>query len=83
MSYIFKNEKITGSVNLRSNHLNLNDFIAPDENTASQEEDSVSLEAFDVPENINFTMTANLKEVLLNTMKFNNVQGNLRINNQK
>ncbi|MDD4054779.1 MAG: AsmA-like C-terminal region-containing protein [Bacteroides sp.] len=83
LSYIFKNEKITGSVNLRSNHLNLNDFIAPDENTASQEEDSVSLEAFDVPENINFTMTANLKEVLLSTMKFNNVQGNLRINNQK
>lgn len=83
LSYIFKGDKITGTVNLRSNLLNLNDFISPDEESAEEGADSVALAAFEVPKNINFTMTANLKEVLLNQMKFDNVQGNLRINNQK
>ncbi|NLZ72240.1 MAG: AsmA family protein [Bacteroidales bacterium] len=84
LSYVFKGDKIKGNVNLRSNHLNLNDFISPEEEEAeTQEEDSVALQAFDVPKNIDFTMTANLKEVLLNKMTFANVQGNLRINNQK
>ncbi|NMA72915.1 MAG: AsmA family protein [Bacteroidales bacterium] len=83
LSYVFKGEKIKGNVNLRSNLLNLNDFISPEDEGEAQEEDSVALQAFDVPKNIDFTMTANLKEVLLNKMKFGNVQGNLRINNQK
>lgn len=83
LSYIFKGDKITGTVNLRSNLLNLNDFISPDEEEVEEGTDSVTLVAFEVPKNINFTMTANMKEVLLNQMKFDNVQGNLRINNQK
>ncbi len=83
LSYIFKGDKITGTVNLRSNLLNLNDFISPDEEEVEEGTDSVALVAFEVPKNINFTMTANMKEVLLNQMKFDNVQGNLRINNQK
>lgn len=83
LSYVFKGDKITGTVNLRSNLLNLNDFISPKEEDVEEGTDSVALAAFAVPKNINFTMTANLKEVLLNQMKFDNVQGNLRINNQK
>lgn len=87
MGYALKGTTLKGSLNIRSNRMNLNDFMTatPDsiqpeqvqETTTENQAPSLII----VPKNIDFVMKADMKQVLFDNMKFDNVKGNLIVKN--
>lgn len=86
LGYALKGSTLKGTLNVGSNLLNLNDFMSAD-TTAVQAEtvaaDTTATGIIRVPANIDFRMQADLKEVLLDKMKFNEVHGLLIVKDSK
>ena len=89
MGYALKGSTLRGTLNIRSNHMNVNDFMTAD-TTAATPADTVSAtpatgesSLLIVPKNIDFTMQANLKQVLFDNMTFNDVNGKLVVRGGK
>lgn len=84
LGYVFKNSTIKGSLNIQSNHFNLNDFMTnAADSTAAAAADTTAMALIEVPKNIDFNMNVNMKEVLLDKMAFKNIQGKLLVKNGK
>lgn len=91
MGYLLKGTTIKGNLNVKSNRFNLNDFMS-DDSAAPEEEDeeeetvepdTAGMSIISVPENIDFVMNADFKELLFDNMTFRNVNGKLDINKGK
>lgn len=91
MGYLLKGTTIKGNLNVKSNRFNLNDFMS-DDSAAPEEEDeeeetvepdTAGMSIIRVPENIDFVMNADFKELLFDNMTFRNVNGKLDINKGK
>ena len=87
MGYALKGTTLKGTLNVRSNHLNLNDFMTASTDTTTQTAQAVSPDEaaslIEVPRNIDFQMDANLKEVLFDKMAFTNMNGKLVVKDGK
>lgn len=96
LGYILKGSTIKGTVNLQSNHLNLNDFITATSSNANETSktgnssvvetspvDTATVSLIHVPDNIDFQMDANLKEVLFDKMSFTYMNGKLIVKDSK
>mgnify|MGYP000402763621 CR=1 FL=1 len=90
LGYVLKGTTLKGTLNVSSNKFNLNDFMSADtavqtETAAAETEttDTVATGIIRVPENINFNMQANMKEVLFDKMKLENINGSLIIKDGK
>lgn len=88
MGYLLKGSTIKGNLNVRSNSFNLNDFMTGDTAVADETEtvsapDTAALAVIRVPENIDFVMNANFKELAFGNFTFRNVNGNLDIDEGK
>ena len=87
LGYALKGSTLKGSLNISSNHLNLNDFMSTDttavqaQATADTTATTSSTGAIRIPGNLDFNMQANLKEVLFDKMKLENVNGTLLVKN--
>ena len=82
MGYALKDKTLKGTLNIRSNHLNLNDFMGSADTTATATPtDSTGIIV--IPKNIDFQMEANLKEVLFDKMAFRNMNGKLAVKEGK
>lgn len=82
MAFALKGSTLKGTLNLQSNRLNLNDFMTTD-TTAVATTDTTSMGIIRIPDNIDFQMQANMKEVLFDGMKFANLKGQLIVKNQQ
>ena len=88
LGYALKGSTLKGSLNISSNHLNLNDFMSTD-TTAVQAQATADTTAttssptgaIRIPKNLDFNMQANLKEVLFDKMKLENVNGTFLVKN--
>lgn len=95
IGYALKGTTLKGSLNVRSNYLNLNDFItnvaadstATKATTPTTEPTSNTAVApksiIEVPRNIDFQMDANLKQVLFDKMTFDQMNGKLLVKEGK
>ncbi|NDV65968.1 AsmA family protein [Bacteroides sp. 224] len=84
LGYIFKDKTIKGTLNIRSSHFNLNDFMSGEvDTTAVAATDTTAMTLIEIPKNIDFNMTANMKQVLFDKMVFNNVNGQLLVKDGK
>ena len=89
LGFALKGTTLKGSLNIKSNKFNLNDFMTAGDTTAvaASEEavaaDTVAMGVIYIPENIDFNMQADFKEVLFDNMKFNNLNGVLVVKNGK
>lgn len=88
IGYVLKGTTLKGTLNVKSNYFNLNDFMAAstDETaTSAAATDSVTTatEIIEVPRNIDFQMDANMKQVLFDKMSFNNMNGKLIVKDGK
>lgn len=96
LGYILKGSTIKGTVNLQSNHLNLNDFITATSSNANETSktgnssvvetspvDTATVSLIHIPDNIDFQMDANLKEVLFDKMSFTDMNGKLIVKDSK
>ena len=92
LGFVFKGSTLKGTLNVNSNRINLNDFMSSEQTAvateekadeASQAADSTSMGIIRIPDNIDFRMQANFKEVLMDKMKFADVKGLLVIKDSK
>lgn len=85
LGYALKGSTLKGTLNVSSKMLNLNDFMSADSTTVQTETvaDTTATGIIRIPANIDFRMQANLKEVLLDKMKFNDVHGLLIVKDGK
>ena len=88
MGYLLKGTTIKGNLNVKSNRFNLNEFMtgedaAEEETVTAAEPDTAVAAAIRIPENIDFVMNADFKELLFDNMTFRNVNGKLDINKGK
>ena len=92
LGFVFKGSTLKGTLNVNSNRINLNDFMSSEQTAvateekadeASQAADSASMGVIRIPDNIDFRMQANFKEVLMDKMKFADVKGLLVIKDSK
>lgn len=82
--YLFSNGIIQGNLALNSTLINANEFITQDESPAAPPvDDTTSLEAPIIPDNINFTFNSSIKKLLYSNFEIENFNGNLNINQQK
>lgn len=74
LSYAIKNEVLRGSVNLNSQLIDLNEFMGGE--TASEAgKDTNQLSVIDIPANIDFTLSASVKNLVYQNLNINNVNG--------
>lgn len=83
MAFALKGETIKGQLNLKSSHMNINDFMSSSDEEESAEEvvatDSANTEmgVIVVPENIDFNMNVDIAEVLFQNIALRNLNGKL------
>ena len=91
LGYIFKGTTLKGTLNVSSQKMNLNDFMtegeaAPateEEETSAKEQVEEAMGVIRVPENIDFRMQANFKQVLFGKMNITDVKGLLIVKDCK
>lgn len=89
MGYALKGTMLKGTLNVKSNYFNLNDFVSADTTvatttaTAAVETDTVATGVIYVPENIDFRMKADFAKVLFDNMTFGNMKGELIVKDGK
>lgn len=88
MAFALKGETLKGQLNLKSHHMNLNDFM-----TSSEEEDNTAEESSEtpdiedekdsgvliIPQNIDFNMNVDMGEILFENIKLHNLNGKLTV----
>ena len=84
IGYALKGTTLKGSLNVKSNKFDLNDFMTSDSVVAEESvADTTSMGKIEIPDNIDFRMQVAMKEVLMNKMKFSNLNGLLVVKNSK
>ena len=92
LGFVFKGTTLKGTLNVNSNKINLNDFMSSGSSvqttdtaakSESQAADSTAMGMIRVPNNIDFRMQANFKEVVMDKMKFADVKGLLVVKDSK
>lgn len=87
LSYVFSDdEELTGTFNVNSNLLDLNEFMSEDEVVAEGEvsaEDEEPLTVIEVPKNIDFTLNSSFTKVVYDNMDIDNIKGMMVIKGQK
>lgn len=83
LGYALKGSTLKGTLNVSSNHLNLNDFMSADTTAAVAEvpADTVAMGVIRVPENIDFQMQASFRELLFDKMTLTDGKGTLLVRN--
>lgn len=83
LGYALKGSTLRGTLNVSSNHLNLNDFMSADTTAAVAEvpADTAAMGVIRVPENIDFQMQAAFRELLFDKMTLTDGKGTLLVRN--
>ncbi|WP_243348448.1 AsmA-like C-terminal region-containing protein [Parabacteroides sp. FAFU027] len=76
IAYALKNKTLKGSLNMNSNLLDLNELMG---SSSSSKKDTSAMSAFEVPKNIDFTMSANIRKILYDKMTLENATGKLLV----
>lgn len=75
--YVLDNKTLKGQLDLSSNYLNISDFMSGE--AAQTEKAEQPLSVIELPKNIDFTMQANIKELVYEKMNFTNAKGALKL----
>jgi len=80
IAYIFNDETIKGKLNFSSDLLDLNEWMT-DEESEPSEADTLVLEVFPVPENIDFTLTTRIDKILYDNITLKDASGEIVVRN--
>ncbi len=83
LAYALKDSTLQGTLNYSSNLLNVNELMptssAPDTTLA----DTAAVTAFEIPKNIDFTLTSQIGKILYDSLEISNVKGIIVLRNAK
>ena len=80
MAFALKDETLKGQLNLKSSHMNLNDFMTSSEEKEEEETpdaDDEPMSVLVVPGNIDFNMNVDMAEILFDNITLRNLNGKL------
>lgn len=77
--YIMDDKTLKAQLNLHSTYLNLNDFMSSENETADAETEDAPVAVIPIPENIDFTLQANLANVIFDKMELTDAKGLVKI----
>jgi hypothetical protein len=92
LAYALKDETLKGTFNVSSNKIDLNEFMQAEEKTEANVEvatnesidantDEAPLSVIEIPENIDFTLQATIKQLLYDNVEISNTNGQILIKN--
>jgi hypothetical protein len=79
LGFYFKKEMLKGFLNLNSNQIDLNPFMSSTATTSSSAPDTAKLTVMEIPDNIDFVMTAAIGKILYDNVTLQNVKGNITV----
>ncbi|HTQ65084.1 MAG TPA: AsmA-like C-terminal region-containing protein [Puia sp.] len=79
LAYALKNQPLEGSLNIRADQINLNDWMGISRDTNTRSTSAAATTAFVVPPNINFTINASADKVHYDKLDMQHVSGSLAI----
>lgn len=82
LAYLFKDETLVGNFNFSSNKFDCNEWMSEEPATAQPATASAPLTVFEVPDKIDFTLNANLKQINYDNMTLYNAAGKVAIKNK-
>ena len=83
VAYVFKEQLLTGNFIFYSNLLDLNEFLGGDETTSTTTEETTPMTAPEIPNNIDFTLNADLKKILYDKLSITDSKGKIVLKNSK
>src|SRR5690606_30738092 len=85
LAWWLKDSTLSGNFNVTSNTFDLNELMGPATavDTTAASADTSQLSVIEVPKNIDFRMTAAVKEVIYDKMKLTNCKGGLHVHDQR
>ena len=84
IDYVFtENASLTGKMMLSSKLMNLNEFMSDEEieETKAEREDTLALQAMQIPRNINFEFNSSIDRILYDNLVLENASGLLTVRN--
>ena len=87
--FVFKGATVSGSLNLKSNNIDLNEFMKPKETDekpkepAEKPEDSSPMSVIEVPKNIDFAVKAGIGRLLFDKLVITGLAGDLSVKDGK
>jgi hypothetical protein len=85
--FVLKGATVSGNLNLKSNNIDLSDFMKPKETaakeTAEKPEESSPMSVIEVPKNIDFAVKANISSLLFDKWHITDVNGALLVRDGK
>ncbi len=83
ISFFLSDGMLFGKLNISSNYLNVNPFMSDETQTQQANSDSTKIAAIDIPNNIDFVLTSNIKNLIYDNLDIKNFQGKLIVKNSK
>lgn len=85
LGYIIKGSTLVGELSLSSNNLNINKFLTEEETieTEKTEEESSTISAPEIPNNIDFTLNSNIKKLEYDQLSITDFVGEVVVRDQK
>lgn len=79
VGYVLKDQLLSGQLNLRSNSLDMNEFMVQDSPDVNSKADSLSssMSVIQIPGNIQFDMTADISQLKYQQMTFTDAKGKM------
>ena len=78
-AYMMRDELLKGSFTLNSNYINVNEFLSQETEVKKEPiaSDSIPLEAFEVPKNIDFVFNSSIKTMVYDNLNLSNLGGRI------
>ncbi len=81
LAYVFSDETLTGTLDLKSNYLNANDFMSETTEPEPKPTDSNNISIVALPTNLDWNMTADIKKLIYDNFILDNVSGDFHLAN--
>lgn len=81
IAYALQDKTLKGQLNIKSNYFNANDFIGDDSSSAASDSTASSGENVIIPKNIDFALSAAMKQVVYEKINITNLNGAINVQN--
>ncbi len=83
LQYVLRDETIKGSLNVRSNMINVTELMGePTDSTATETETTEGSSFVDIPANVDFSLTAVINKLIYEDIEVADLKGNIELRNK-
>ena len=83
IAYALKDQTLKGTLNVKSNYLNLNEFMSESETASAASSGESSVAVFEIPKNIDLSLNGSFQKVLFDNLTLSNVLGHITVRGGK